>query len=94
MNGLDLPINSPAMPVGRGAGPAYISPMDPAMLKMILMATVVIVVTTAIAKVLKIGTDLTTRSKPRHESGGHCCLSGLADISHDLCAARDDDKAR
>lgn len=58
--------------------------MDAELLKMILMAAGVVVVTTAIAKVLRIGSFLTEDSKRAQDGGRHCCLSGLADLSKDL----------
>ena len=67
--------------------------MDAALLKMILLAAVVVVVTTAIAKVLRIGSALTEDSRRSQETGRHCCLSGLAQLSEDLRAAPDDAKA-
>jgi hypothetical protein len=67
--------------------------MDAALIKMILMATGVVVVTTGIAKVLKIGTLFTEESKRAQELGRHCCLPGLTELSRDLTAPRDDGKA-
>ena len=58
--------------------------MDAELLKMILLAAGVVVVTTGIAKVLKIGSLLTGDSQRTQEGGRHCCLSGLADLSKDL----------
>jgi hypothetical protein len=67
--------------------------MDVALLKMILMATGVVVVTAGIAKILKIGSLFTEEAKRGQELGRHCCLPGLADLSRDLTAPRDDGKA-
>jgi hypothetical protein len=58
--------------------------MDAALLKMILMAAGIVVVTAGIAKVLRIGSLLSGDSKRAQDGGRHCCLSGLADLSKDL----------
>lgn len=65
--------------------------MDPVLIKMILLAAVILVVTTAIAKVLRIGTDIYKEQSERGQQvGRHCCLSGLADFSADLRRGRDE----
>ncbi len=70
--------------IDSGLDLAYNPRMDAELLKMILLAAGVVIGTTAIAKVLKIGSLLTEDSKRAQEGGRHCCLSGLADLSKDL----------
>lgn len=66
--------------------------MDPVLFKMILLAGVVIAVTTAIAKILRIGSNEFYREQSERGQlvGRHCCLSGLADFSEDLRKGRDE----
>ena len=64
--------------------------MDSELLKMILMAGGMVVVTTAIAKVLKIGSLFTEESKRAQDIGRHCCLPGLMELSQDLRGTRED----
>ena len=60
------------------------------MFAMIVLATVVLVVTTLIAKVLRIGSDefYPEQSERGKLVGRHCCLSGLADFAEDLRKSR------
>lgn len=64
--------------------------MDPVLLKMILLAGGIVVMTAAIAKFLKIGSDEFYReqSERGQQVGRHCCLSGLADFSEDIHKSR------
>ncbi len=65
--------------------------MDFILIKMILLASAIVLVTSAIAKVLKIGSDefYGDQSQRGQEVGRHCCLSGLADFSEDIRKTRD-----
>lgn len=65
--------------------------MDPVLFKMILLAGTIVLVTAAIAKFLRIGSDEFYReqSERGQQVGRHCCLSGLADFSEDIRKARD-----
>jgi len=56
----------------------------------IVLATVLVVVTSIIAKVLRIGSDefYGKQSERGQLVGRHCCLSGLADFSEDLRDSR------
>lgn len=67
--------------------------MDPVLFKMILLAAIIVVVTSAIAKILRIGSDefYAEQSERSHQVGRHCCLSGLADFSEDIRKTRDHD---
>lgn len=69
----------------------YTRRMDTILLKMILLASVIVLVTAAIAKYLRIGSDEFYReqSERGQQVGRHCCLSGLADFSEDIRKARD-----
>ena len=65
--------------------------MDPVLFKMILLAGGIVLMTAAIAKFLKIGSNEFYReqSERGQQVGRHCCLSGLADFSEDMRKARD-----
>lgn len=66
--------------------------MDPVLFKMILLAGGIVLMTAAIAKFLKIGSDEFYREQTERgqQVGRHCCLSGLADFSEDMRKARDE----
>jgi hypothetical protein len=61
------------------------------MLMSIVLGTVLVVVTSVIAKILRIGSNEFYRKQTERGQlvGRHCCLSGLADFSEDLRKSRD-----